>query len=448
MPEIEERVAIIALDGLSLGQFEQLQALMPLCAALLKNGHLQQLDATPFSDAHPIWAEILTGEPWYSNGCVGYATLQKSLNELRLFRENDLLCPVTLLPEVAAEQRNIVINMPLLEPREHERIWLAEASSAVVTHVSPASLQRDKTFADYKPRPILSMGLAMADHLAVTRFIECELNRLACATALIESNWKSFVYRITIFDQLIHLLGNGFLDATLICSAQIRSMLAKLDKGLSQILSHSSRFIFLSAFSHTTCKEIFSLNDFFEDRGLQEKATIDQKSKQAQLRQQAFMLIQDENGPPLVSADKQILLAKTKCASPIRGAVYINDSERFSEGSIDSSAVRTQVDIIANLLASEFRRFPTFKKLICNPIYIDADQQTSETRKTVTRLSLPDLIVDVPGLDFVENLDAISRDYDLPPSVHTSSGFVWSMTHSDKGTSIKSFEVANLLSRT
>lgn len=444
MPEIEERVAIIALDGLSLAQFEQLQALMPLCATLLKNGHPQKLDATPFSDAHPIWAEILTGEPWYRNGCVGYATPEKSLNELRLFRENDLLCPIALLPQVSADQRNIVINVPLLEPREPERIWLAEASSAVVTHISPGSLQRDRTFADYRPRPILSMGLAMADHSAVSRFIECELNRLACATELLESNWKTFIYRITIFDQLSHLLGNDFLDANLIYSAQIKSMLEKLDKGLSQILSKSSRFIIISAFSHTTCKEIFSLNDFFEDQGLQERATIDLKSKQAQLRRQAFKLIQDEDGPPLVSADKQIFLAKTKCASPIRGAVYINDRERFAEGSIDSPAVRAHVDLVANLLDSEFRRFPTFKKLVCNPIYIDADQTKSATRKNVTKLSMPDLIVDIPGLDFVESLDAISRDYDLPPSVHNSSGFIWSMK-SGRASAVKSFEVAELL---
>jgi len=57
----EQRVAIISFDGLSSGQFERLQAQMPALHSLLTEGHLIEFDAAPFSDAQPIWAEILTG---------------------------------------------------------------------------------------------------------------------------------------------------------------------------------------------------------------------------------------------------------------------------------------------------------------------------------------------------------------------------------------------------
>jgi len=107
---------------------------MPALQSLLKDGYLVEFDAAPFSDAQPIWAEILTGQPWYRNGCAGYATPLRSLNELRIFTESDLQVQQVLLPAVQKGQCNVVVNVPILAPGNEDRTWMA-------TQVRPRWLQ-------------------------------------------------------------------------------------------------------------------------------------------------------------------------------------------------------------------------------------------------------------------------------------------------------------------
>jgi len=91
----------------------------------------------------------------------------------------------------------------------------------------------------------------MADFTAISTFITAELNRLDCALALCKNeNWKLFLYRVSIFDQLAHLLGPTFLhESQLKVSYALKDFLAALDSGLYEIISSADDSLFLSTFS-------------------------------------------------------------------------------------------------------------------------------------------------------------------------------------------------------
>lgn len=429
-----KRVAIIAFDGLAAAQFQGLLEQMPATASLLQRGCVTELDAAPFCEAAPIWAEILTGQEWYRNGCAGYATPLHSVNELKIFSERDLCIEARLLPEVSEDQHNIVINVPILEPQNKNRIWLADASAPTLTAVYPKSLLNEEPFKSYKPRPLISMGTAMVDPAAIDIFIANEINRVRCAQTLSEdANWKLLIYRATIFDHLAHLLGPTFLsDSQLKASKRIQDFLAVLDKSIFEIISSADDYLFLSAFSHATCKEIFSLNDFFQSLHLLTKT--DGNSSKNDLRRLAFSVVNSgtESGAPLVSQTTNFDATQTICASPIRGCVYINSKARFCDGKVDEADMRFQEDRIASILLEELNKFSHTGLLSRNP-------------NSESKLQTPNFVVNIPGVDLVDNLPTIKRNIELPASVHDSRGFIWSRA-ATKAKSIKPAEILGLLS--
>ncbi|MBS1955900.1 MAG: hypothetical protein JST89_17075 [Cyanobacteria bacterium SZAS-4] len=426
-PLKEQRVAIVSFDGLSAAQFERLLPQMPLVHSLLEHGNLNELDATPFSDPQPTWAEILTGAPWYRNGCGGYGAPQRSLTELKLFSESDLCVEQTLLPEVDEGQCNIVVNIPLLEANGNRK-WMAEASSPTLATVSPATLLLDEPFKSYRPRPIISMGKAMADPLAASKFMEAEASRAECSVALSkESDWKVFMYRASIFDQLAHLFGPSFLDdGQLKISAALKLLISKLDAALHKTLSGAGTVLFLSSFSHTPCQGLFSLNDLFQKLQLLTISLND--SEEQKLRKQAFAMINSETATPLVSPCNQILTSHTICASPIRGTVYVNAKDRFVDGIVSKDKIQIYEDRIFALLNDELRRVSGSSSLI---------------RNTESNNLAPNFVVNLPGVDLVDSLSTTRRNYDLPHSAHSACGFVWSNAKNSK--SLKSVEVSELI---
>ncbi len=90
-------VAILSLDGLSIQQFERILDLSPDLRETLRHQTRVKLDASPFTEAHPIWAELLTGARWYESGCASFAQPTESLNKLEVITEGDLTRDITLV---------------------------------------------------------------------------------------------------------------------------------------------------------------------------------------------------------------------------------------------------------------------------------------------------------------------------------------------------------------
>ncbi|CAN5675694.1 hypothetical protein BH10CYA1_BH10CYA1_55270 [soil metagenome] len=408
--------ALVCFDGLNLGQFEAIQKRMPQLTALMSTGPIAELDSTPFSEAHPIWSEILTGQPWYRNGCAGYAKPLSTLNQLKVITERDLNVPIQLFNDVEAGL-SILINTPIVQPLDGRRIWLSDGVSSFINPISPGALLKHLPFRSYAPKPVVSMGQALANGAEMlTKFLDCELNKLQCALALAErSDWTFFLYRSSIFDQLSHLLGAHFIEQqNLAISARVNQLLTKADEILTPILRMADDKVLFSSFSHVRCEGIFSINDALEQARL--LARTPKKSGDTQLRLAALAAAQggeaEPTQPTMVAETMQYLAKRTLCASPVRGNIYLNTANRFEDGGkIDDMAISNEEHRIAEFFESATNRFGSSAKIFLNPERL---------------LGGPNFVFLIDGIELVESLETTLRTQDLPLSTHSSRGFVWS----------------------
>lgn len=410
---MKQRVALICLDGLSADQFGLSLLFMPKLAAILGKFHLAELNPLPFCDPQPIWAELLTGESWYRNGCTGYAVPKQSLSELKICTERDLLTPVRFLPEPEKGRQHVVINVPLLEPLKNQRVWFANASSPAVMNVSPSSITETAPYSMYKPRPVSSMGAAMSNTSeSLTKFITAETNKLECATsACNDFNWQHFIYRASIFDQLAHLLGPQFLmEKKLKVWPALLTFLTNLDATICEVIRQSDQYLIFSGFSHGVCKAVFSLNDLFENAKLLSRT--EPGRAESQLRLQASAAARPGSDPslrPLVSEFTKVLCDQTICASPTRGVIYINSKDRFVDGTVSSDNLAHQVDNTLALLNNHLSKFGGRASIHVN----------------IPVLHGPQFVVAIENVELVESLEHFRNDGTLPHSTHLANGFVY-----------------------
>jgi hypothetical protein len=410
------RTAIFCFDGLNKHQFELILKDMPKLNELAKQGQTAQLNSSPFTDAQPIWAEILTGEPWYRNGCAGYARPRRSLNHLQVCTEQILEVPIRLFNDDGGDL-NLVVNVPILQPRETSRIWLSDGGAPSIKMVSPHSLLNNTPFQKYNPRPLVSIADAIADcKEALATYLECELTRLQCAAiAAKKSDWTFFLYRTSIFDQLAHLLGASFVDQTnLAITSELKKLLLEMDELFAAIFIQASNALLFSSFSHVRCEGIFSFNDALEKSKLLKRSA--ETSSTDQLRLLALAAAQSSEDEPVqpitVAKSKRYVAQKTLCASPVRGTIYLNSANKFDDGGkIDQGGIEREELRISHFFGETTSHFN-------RPVTLQRNPDAASIG--------PNFVFQIDGFELVETLGSTSREYDLPLSTHSSNGFVWS----------------------
>ncbi len=405
-----KKLVIICFDGLSNPQFTSFLKHLPKLSHIIRSSIHSEFDSTPFSQPQPIWAEILTGEPWYLNGCAGFASPATSLNDLQINSEQTLRSPIRLLPHVDKGQCNVVINVPLLLPGGENRVWLADGSLPILASISPSSLAQMEPFKKYKPRTFKSIIHALNDAIpSMRRIIADEIIRLECANKLVESfNWRLFVYRTTIFDQFCHILGFEWQNNLLSHAPNILYFFELLDLYLARLINGND-YVLFSSFSHETCRAIYSLNELFQSEELlQKKSGLDAK------RVGAVTLIRSDalaTPIPLVAESISYVGDATSCASPSYGTVYVNAKERFYDGVVETYDVATLRTRLQDLIQTTFRARGFFPRIACNPLENDG----------------PDLIIDTDGIELVEVLSSGGFQVsELPFTKHVSNGFICS----------------------
>lgn len=430
----KRRKAIVCFDGLTRTQFSQILTSMPAMRSLIEKGAIAELDSSPFSDAHPIWAEVLTGEPWYRNGCTGFATPSGSLNWLQIFEERNLKTPVQLI-EKNAMSKSIVVNVPLLSPHDDERIWLSDGSTPSVKNVSPQSLSRDTPLRDYVPHPFSSMGAALADSKkAVLQFIESEKNRLFCAHKLTkEQTWHQFIYRASVFDALAHLLGPYFIgNEKLSVTSHLNELLQTLDQTLTPILVQCEQALVVSTFSHVQCYGCFSFDDALASSRLLRREIA--KSRLEEERTQAVAAMHGVANEPQnipVTVRSEYIPRFTLCASPVRGSIYLNTVDKFVDGGkIDGETMRWEEERVAKFFADCTAQYKT-AQLIKNPS---------------PDLGGPNFVFHIEGIDLVDTTSQ-QPDHSYPLSTHSSRGFIWSK-HLQSDKVYAPIDIVSLHSRT
>lgn len=380
------------------------------------------LDAAPFISAQPIWAELLTGEPWFKNGCAGYSRPAGSLNKVEVVSEEHLLRPVNLL----RDRRSIVINVPLLRPDNRTRIWLSDGSSPSGHIVSPERLREDEPFSSYEPRPYSSIiEMLSSPRKAIAKCLEIEMKRLVCAQALLrKEDWEICIFRSLLFDQLVHLFGPAeYTQKNLQVSEAIRSYTSSLDDTLSWYIQRPGQFDvwLLSCFSHASCKRRLSLNGILRDGGFLTDARKESSHPALSVwsrREEVAAAFSGFNGasvPDRVTWSEGMLATeRTSAASPMAGCIFINDEQRFADGNVKLDQFQSTLTEVSNFLRER--------------LMDAAGQNVSVVVNPNSHLhlpGLPDIIVQADGIEFVDVEDPKMDAFSTPQSTHAAHGFVF-----------------------
>lgn len=421
---------LISMDGLSLEDFQSLLSRFPKTAAQVKEGSTATLDAGLLTTPGAIWGEILTGEPFYKNGCAGYSSPAKSLNSTKIASEKDLKVPLNLLSRTGSQ---VVVNVPLLMPKAPHRTWLSDGSLPMPISLSPSSLASIEPFTQYRPRRFSSLSqMYQVTTIALEEIFAEERNRLECARALMkERDWEMGIFRLSVFDRLAHLIGIDYLtDFELGYTSVINEFLTVLDDWLEAILEATGQVSILSAFSHRRCRALFNLNKLLSDGMFLEFENSDLHSSHRVL---AFAGMDGADAASDSRPTEQMHHfhvktrnchqsrfdpAKTIAASPAQSCIWINWKERFTDGIVEASEgtlIRQQLaDFLEKELSSRFEGFRIWSK----------DDLSSGG--SLTDSSSPDFLIFLPETEVHNSLDSSFSRYDLPRCTHHPEGFLWS----------------------
>lgn len=425
---------LIAVDGLSKVDLPLLLEYLPNSNKWIKHCLIVSLES-PLGSSQAAWAEILTGKNCFMNGCAGYAHPISSLNTLSVFSEENLLEPAIFAQSEHQDQKSVTINVPLLRPKESDRIWLADGSLSTAKFVSPSNLQSEPIFASYEPRAYKSHAGAriLPQRALIERCIEIELNRLSCAVALFKrGRYSKFLYRLSIFDQLCHLIGLNFLSANdLSVGADLRRFLADFDSALALFCSATfAKLAIVSCHSHVPCVDTVNLNLVLASGGFAEFIEHAQPADARVHRLRVAQALWQPTSHYLTTLEGRLDTGKTVAASPVSGCVYINKSTVFDDGIVsDLDYQQTRAKVLTYLHNYFSQRFPGRFAI---------EQHPADMNATVA----PDLIVKIDGVEF-ENLVQSAVPV-KPLTTHSPTGFALINSKVDSNNAMTS-QLASLL---
>jgi hypothetical protein len=419
------RLLLLSLDGLSLSQLDELSQLSSDFRQFLVRISDRKELACPLSTSpQAAWSELLTGLSWSQLGCPGYARPKDSLNDLEIVTE-DLLSGRLDLLECPGAERQLLINLPIVKPKDG-RIWLSDGSWPYQNTVSPIELRNCHPFDAYRPRPYASTTVALSDRRSsIISCLAAERQRLECALELIRNQrWRICIYRVSVFDQLAHLIGSDSLFCQgLIESKELEEFWTSLGTGLSEIaeLCADTTLAVISTFSHVNCRARLNLNELLSLAGfcvLRKTENAEMTSIIERRRSAALALAKAEVAvesaaaqQPAVSSTSCFELERTVAGSPTAGAVYLNRKSRFASGIVEDFQVNVILerveDYLRNYLTKEFASGFQLEKII-------GGHERS-----------PDLIVQINGVELHNTLGPPWLDrHNHPRSTHCGAGFI------------------------
>ena len=411
------QTAIIGFDGLGPEDFDALLPFMPALAERCRNVQPCRLAGAPLSGAQAAWAEILTGEEWYRNGCCGYARPAGSLNKLAVMSEAELAVSPYLVAS-SGERISIIANVPLLRPDPSSRIWLSDGSLPINRTVSPPALLKQAPFDRYRARASANAASAQAAlRKTALDWVDVERTRIKCLSALVdESEFEHLIFRLSVFDQLSHRFGTGFLRAKdLFSSAATAQMLSELDDLIEVIAARPDmRLLLLSTFAHVPCTGTINLNSVLEESGYLKVAGAAAGARQASGRMEAAARLfrGEPQGFLLRTYEGTLDLAQTQAASPIAGCIFINRKSVFGDGAVNEGDCQRIAERLLVLLKRKLE-----------PLYGSRLHILARPAQLVTPVPTPDLIVHIDGVEFHDKQGRTNPE-DRPRTTHGNHGFL------------------------
>jgi hypothetical protein len=395
---------LLSVDGLSTFDYEALIGMMPKCSAFLGSFDVHEIDHM-FTSPQAVWGEILTGKPWYLNGCAGYSRPMHSLNELSVMGERDLLEPVSMLHSDG--DPSVAINLPLVRPGGN-RLWLSDGSLPINNLVSPSRLLSESTFAKYVPRPAASMAVHCleTDPVLVNECVAVESRRLECAQSLfLQESWSRFIYRVTLFDQLAHIVGLNYLRAKdLLFFPAIQEFVERLDDFIHLVAERAdTKLAIVSGFSHVVCTGLLNLNTVLASGGFLELETEEEAFEKKVGRMNVMAVHMNSTPSPelLRSMEGCLVPNLTLAASPVSGCIFVNREETFADGCVMQSNYQ---QVCENGGAFKFEKRPAIK--------------------TSAALPVPEFIVEIDGVEFHNMREGSMKVNVTPRTTHAPKGFL------------------------
>lgn len=361
------------------------------------------IDAKPHLSAQGAWAELLTGRPWYENGCSGFSSFQPKGSELS--SEDTLNRQFSLIREPA-----IVINLPLVKPGAN-RYWLGDGSLPLSYNNIDNTLV-EQFLENYKPRRYISTKLVNGNSTKrILDLLDTELTRLALAEHLLKNTiWQTAFIRLNMFDTIQHAAGINFWQN------QEFAWSEELQKGLKGIGQHIKNMInaapnttlcLISAYSHDKCLGRINLNEILH-RG--KFCRFDESFEPTSKRRLATaqMLQPDKKRAPLymVARTNIPLFEHSRVFSPVSGALYSNKQNFLSPGKQD---LELAIAFISNYLGSHIE---TPLEVFANPGQANGNDRTANC------------MLYLKGYDFYCTPGPTIDLIDKPDSCHTALGFV------------------------
>lgn len=417
------RLLLVSLDGMSLLQLQQISAGSAAFQLVLsKLVETRDIRCSELVNPQSAWSELLTGRPWSELGCPGYCRPKDSLNDLEIVSE-DVLSLRSELTEPPPGCKFVFVNLPLLKPKAG-RIWLSDGSLPIQATVSPAALSKGSPFNAYRPRPYASATVALSEkQSSLSACLSVERLRIECANAIIAlRDWHRFFLRLSVFDQLAHLLGADNVSCDeLVFSAELQGFWQFLGDRLAGWIEDNpaTTLVLLSTFSHVPCRARLNLNELLAVGGFCVLARSDSEKARVDRRMASTLAVSQATNEadcipflqPAVSKTCSFELRSTLAASPIEGAIYINRKTRFAGGIVEEEDAGKIMERVCNYLQSYLSgAFGTAFRL---QKVVDGHERA------------PDLLVGVDGVELHNSLGPPVLDKNNHPrSTHEGRGFV------------------------
>lgn len=379
--------------------------------------HLIAIDTRPHLSAQSAWAELLTGKPWYENGCSGFSHFHPDNSELS--SQDTLNCPLALIKEPA-----IVINLPLVKPGAN-RYWLGDGSLPLSSHKNIDNALVQQFLKDYEPRPYLSTKLISGDSTKrIYDLLDIELKRLALAEhLLINTTWQTAFIRLNLFDTLQHIKENDcWQSQDFVWSAKLQEALMQIGQHIKNMLNAASNTTscFISSYSHDKCLGRINLNEILYRGGFCQFEESLSPANKRRLATAQILKAGKKRAPLYMVARQNIpIFQHSRVVSPTYGTLYSNKQSSVSQG---KQNLEQAISFVSKYLESYIE---TTLEIFENPEAVNSNNRAA------------DCMLYLKGYDFYCTPGPTIDLIDKPDSCHTAQGFMTILTPEEHNLSSK-----------
>ena len=370
------KVIVIGIDG---GTWDLLTPLikkgeLPNLKRLIEKGTCGKLKSTIPPVTIPAWLSFATGKNPGKLGCFDFLIPDGSLNSLKSI--NSRLIVSKTFYEILSEngKKCTIINLPGSYPPKIKETIITDFLNPSNDFIFPPDLVSEiPELKNYRLVPNRSLYLKGKINDYISDIIDIEKVRFECAMKLFKKEWDFFFLLFSGTDWIQHILYDKLVSGELDDNLGALELYNNIDKYIGWFVDNAPRdatIMIMSDHGFRTCKKTFFVNEWLKKEGFLriESRTISRKPRHRS-EQETFNVLSKKINiklpitllnhlkslswmyPIYISLTRILPLEiqknniQSKLSSTIAytinnscsnfGGIYINDKERFVDGSVD-----------------------------------------------------------------------------------------------------------------